>query len=85
MCIYTVYIYIYLYLGEITMSTGRTFFPRPVLFNEFGRPKEVLKKQCGVRARTGGFLWCGPGVVLDKGDGKTMVKQWENHGKSLVV
>eukprot|EP00435_Cladocopium_sp_Y103_P021424 s1038_g5.t1 len=29
----------------------------PVLFNEFGRPKEALKKQCGVRARTGGFLW----------------------------
>lgn len=29
----------------------------PVLFNEFGLPKEVLKKQCGVRARTGGFLW----------------------------
>ena len=29
----------------------------PSLFNEFGRPLDVLKQHCGVRARTAGFLW----------------------------
>ena len=30
---------------------------RPILFNSSGRPSDLLKKQIGVRARTGGFLW----------------------------
>ena len=29
----------------------------PLLFNASGRPWEALKARCGVRARTGGFLW----------------------------
>mmetsp|Transcript_55594 Transcript_55594/g.104315 ORF Transcript_55594/g.104315 Transcript_55594/m.104315 type:complete len:208 (+) Transcript_55594:17-640(+) len=29
----------------------------PAIFNEFGRPLDCLKQLCGIRARTGGFLW----------------------------
>ena len=40
--------------GKLSYSSD---FLRPILFTPSGRPSEVLKKQCGVRARTGGFLW----------------------------
>ena len=38
----------------------------PILFNSSGRPSDLLKKQIGVRARTGGFLWLASVLVAEQ-------------------
>ena len=54
----------------------------PLLFTAEGRLSEALKGRCGVRARTGGFLWLSKADVghLERGLRKEFL---EKVGKGL--